>query len=426
MLQKASLTIRAHAAHRLLARMAAPGEKLARPAAPSDSLMRLGSVRDVVLARVPLEAHRALAQTCKALRRLVYSDDFAKLRKTLGFEESALLLLAGSPFYDDVAESRQKQLVCLTHNLESLGFTALDECPLNLSEFTTALSADGRLIVCGDSNFDRKLLIYDTLEHVWVRDSRYPASLPVVMYGNCTAFLDNTLVSVGGGTQGLNQPWAFAWNEQLRMWEGLPPLPTAVANSGYGVIGSRLFVVGGNTPSSNHAEHYGGPYLAYSASLQIFDAATQSWSLGPPLTQLKERFEREASAVVFEDRFYVFCQKAVDPDEDDLRGLLASSPCHVYCFDPLSNSWSELPAVPRVDSLCEVQAGVHDGRLIVAGTINDDPEMADLYEVEPSTYMYEWDDRVETWRARSLLLDDISAWPAGRLESLVSVPLRIR
>ena len=37
--------------------------------------MRLGAVRDVVLARVPIEAHRALGQTCKALRRLVYSDD---------------------------------------------------------------------------------------------------------------------------------------------------------------------------------------------------------------------------------------------------------------------------------------------------------------------------------------------------------------
>ena len=49
--------------------------------------MRLGSVRDAVLARTA-EAHRALGQTCKALRRLVYSDDFAKLRKTLGFEES--------------------------------------------------------------------------------------------------------------------------------------------------------------------------------------------------------------------------------------------------------------------------------------------------------------------------------------------------
>ena len=67
--------------------MAASGEKLARRAAPSDSLMRLGAVRDVVLARVPLADHRTLGQTCKALRRLVYSDGFARLRKTLGFEQ---------------------------------------------------------------------------------------------------------------------------------------------------------------------------------------------------------------------------------------------------------------------------------------------------------------------------------------------------
>jgi outer membrane protein assembly factor BamB len=246
------------------------------------------------------------------------------------------------------------------------------------------------------------------------------------MYGNCTAFLDNTLVAMAGGTQGLNEPWAFAWNKQLRMWEHLPPLPTAVANPGYGVIGSRLFAVGGYTSDRSQPESYGGPYSGYSARLQIFDAARQSWSLGPPLTQLKERFERPRHAVAYEDRFYVFCQKAGDPDVDDLRSLLASSPCHVYCFDPLSNLWSELPAVPTADSLCDLRAGVHDGRLIVVGTINDDPENTDLYEVEPSTYMYEWDDRAETWRAKSLLLDDISAWPAGRLESLVSVPLRIR
>ena len=62
--------------------------------------MRLGSVRDVVLARVPLADHRALGLTCKALRRLVYSDDFAKLRKTVGCEECGLLLLAGSACFD--------------------------------------------------------------------------------------------------------------------------------------------------------------------------------------------------------------------------------------------------------------------------------------------------------------------------------------
>ena len=85
----------------------------------------------------------------------MYSDDFAKLRKTLGCEECGLLLLAGSPFIDDddeVPEGRQKTFVCLTHNLESLGFAALDHCPIVHDEFQTALSTDGMLVVCGDAN----------------------------------------------------------------------------------------------------------------------------------------------------------------------------------------------------------------------------------------------------------------------------------
>ena len=56
---------------------------------------------------------------------------------------------------------------------------------------------------------------------------------------------------------------------------------------------------------------------------------------------------------------------------------------------------------------------------------NFDPENAGFFEAEPSTYMYEWDDRAETWKEQPLLLD-VHAWPAGRLASLVSVPLRVR
>ncbi|CAH0365343.1 unnamed protein product [Pelagomonas calceolata] len=408
--------------------MAASGETL--PAAPSDSLMRLGSVRDVVLARVPIEAHRALAQTCKALRRLVYSDDFAKLRKTLGFEEYGLLLLAGRIYEDGGAMvERGKQFVCLTHNLESLGFAAQTDCPLDLDEFTTALSTEGRLFVCGDANHDRKLLIYDTRKHEWVRDPRYPASIPVVMYGQCTAFLDNTLVVVAGGTNAVGRPWGFSWDEQLRMWQSLPPVPTVVAHASYGVIGSCLFVVGGYSRGGAHAEQYGGVMVpgatmgrmsSYTARLQIFDMTTRTWSLGPPLDALKDRMEEPTTAAVFHRRLYVFCQRAMDscPDAE-----LCAQPYHVYCFDPNSNSWSELPALP-VGSHSELAACVHDGRLVVAGTVNYDPEP--FHEINPpATYHYEWDDGAEMWKERPLLIDD-GAWPRGKLGSLVSVPLRIR
>ena len=386
--------------------------------------MRLGAVRDVVLARVPLEAHRALGQTCKVLRRLVYSDDFAKLRKTLGCEEYGLLLLAGLAYSPDVD---QNSFVCLTHNLESLGFRPPETIPSGLDEFTTALSADGRLFVCGDANFDRKVLVYDTRKHEWVRDPRYPASLPVIMYGQCTAFLDDTLVVVAGGTNAEARPWGFSWDEQLRMWQSLPPVPTVVAHPSYGVIGSCLFVVGGYSSDGAHSEHYGGVLFPgatssmshYTARLQIFDMTTRTWSLGPPLDALKDRLEEPRSAAVFHGRLYVFCQRAMDSCPwTELR----AQPYHAYCFDPNSNSWSELPALP-VGSDSELAACVHDGRLVVVGTNHLD---ADYNEINPpATYHYEWDDGAEMWKERPLLIDD-GAWPRGKLGSLVSVPLRLR
>ena len=287
----------------------ASGDKAAR--CSSDSLMRLGSVRDVVLARVPLADHRTLGYTCKALRRLVHSDDFAKLRKTLGFEECGLLLLGGRDYDPGVDK---KSLLCLTHDLVSLGFRPTETNPCELDEFATALSTEGQLVLCGDARWDRSVLIYDTREHAWVQDSRFPDKLPINMYGQCTAFLGNILVVVAGGTDEiLAKPWGFSWDEQLRMWQSLPPAPTAVGHPGYGVIGSRLFVVGGYTEDITHSEHYGGltmglgTMMDYSASLQIFDMSTRAWSLGPPLDALRDRLEEPISAAAHNGCLYVFC-----------------------------------------------------------------------------------------------------------------------
>ena len=409
----------------------ASGEKSAR--CSSGSLMRLPSpgLRDVVLARVPLADHRALGQTCKALRRLVNSDDFAKLRKTQGYEECGLLLLGGSVLMGD----RWKHFACLTHNLKSLGFAALAECPLDLCEFRTALSADGRLIVCGDADYDRTVLIYDMREHVWVRDSRYPASLPAAMHSQCTAFLDNTLVIVGGESRladgGSGVPLAYAWSEQLRIWEQLPPLPTAVVSPGYGVIGSSLFVVGGVCrDDAPHAEHYGGVMVPgatsmmshYSACLQIFNMTTRTWSLGAPLDALRDRLEEPQSAAVFHGRLYVFCRRVLGSGSD---AVIRACPIHGYCFDPRSNSWSELPALP-VGSGTLLAACVHDGRLVVVGTTSSMNGWFQDHEVDPPAgFHYEWDDRAETWKKQPLLLDTVDKGPYG-LGSLVSVPLRLR
>ena len=399
--------------------------------------MRIGAVRDVVLARVPLADHRTLGYTCKALRRLVYSDDFAKLRKTLGCEEFGLLALARPRA---AGEDPYHTFACLTHKLESLGFQPpeTETIPGDLDEFATALSTDGRLVVCGDASYNRNVLIYDPREYAWVQDSRFPKRLPVVMYGQCLAFLDNTLVVVGGGTMDEDKPWGFSWDEQLRIWQSLPPLPHAVTYAGYCAIGSRLFVVGGHARDEPRSDHYtvhnfGYASTDYTACLQIYDASRQSWSLGPPLAQLEERREEVISAVAYRGCVYVFSKIAhmlfghVD-DQFHMRFLgLISTQCHAYCFDPRSNSWSELPPLP-IHGLSEFKACVHAGSLVFAGTdrsiYHRSPQYRDLYDGPPSTFMYAWDERAETWKARPLVRR--LRWLDGILESLVSVPLRIR
>jgi len=47
------------------------------------------AILDVVLARVPLADHSRLSETCRALRDVVTSDDFPKLRRTLGLRDAA-------------------------------------------------------------------------------------------------------------------------------------------------------------------------------------------------------------------------------------------------------------------------------------------------------------------------------------------------
>ena len=75
-----------------------------------------------------------------------------------------------------------------------------------------------------------------------------------------------------------------------------------------------------------------------------------------------------------------------------------------------------------VGSDSDLVACVHDGRLVVAGTVEGEV-MAPL--ASTPVFYYEWDDRAETWKEQPLLHDGVSAWPYGRLASLVSVPLRI-
>ena len=396
--------------------MAAPAK---RPALGRE-LLGLGPLLEVALARVPLADHRNLGGTCKKLRRLVFGDEFARMRKTLGATEYGLLVVGSSVDFDDREEGTDAALVCPTHDLRKLGFEKSRlEAGIYIDEFTTANTSDDRIVICGDSNHELDIMIYDTRTHRWVQDRwanvhdpHLPAELPEIMYGQCTAFIDNVLVVAAGAHA---RDGTFSWDEQSQIWERLPSMPSAAHHSGYCVIGSRLFVVGGYCRDFTNSDTYKPAHLStHTTRLQIYDNTTRSWSLGPPLTALKERGERVSTAVTHNRCVYVIAQKEIDK----MTVSAASVPTHCYVYDPRAEVWSECAALSVGAAHMSLAACVHDGRLVVGGrggTMH--------YE---ETFLYELNEKSGTWRRKSMLIDDVKLWPRLGPTSLVSFPLRLR
>ena len=401
---------------------------------PAPGLDALGGLLEVALARVPLADHGRLAGTSRALRRLVHSRTLALTRKTVGCTEYGLLIFGyrGEYYDQDEEERHAPALVCPTHSLEKLGFVMPlkilppHEVPPHdedyLVEFTTAYSGDDKLVICGDGNFSRDVLVYDTKRHEFVRDDKLPDRLPVIMHGQVTAFLEGSLVVAAGGTQGPAPNWAYSWDERLQTWQTLPPIPTATSHPGYCVMGSRLYVIGGYSRDFTNLDVYqpiASPHGTWHTTrLQIFDGSTRSWSLGPPLTALKERGEvtRSAavSAVAFEGCVYVFVKR-----QGDKR--MGGSSRHVYKYDPDAEAWSESTPLPVTPS--HLVACVHNRRLVVAGVFGEEEPQG--LEMRPRvTFMYALHDR--TWRHVPTRNGHEVLWPRGGLLSLVPFPLRLR
>ena len=83
-------------------------------------LLSLGSLLGLALVRVPAADHRSLGEACRTLRRIVLGDDFARLRETVGAAEHGLLLMFGE---------LGDRLLCLTHDLPTLGFALPELVP---------------------------------------------------------------------------------------------------------------------------------------------------------------------------------------------------------------------------------------------------------------------------------------------------------
>ena len=366
------------------------------------------------LARTRLTDHCALAATCKRVRRLILGKALSVVRDRDGWTEYGIFALARtSDDGDDNTDvpSESLQFCCLSHkfdsNRDNIGPDGVPQAHLEFWSPTATVSEEGLLVVAGNwddekglrafsgsGEIGREVGVFDSRLMCWLsrpmlRARRLPEQLPERVSSTCIAFVQGRLVVAGGqsakrrpGNEAHYQPLlsssnCFAWDGSAALWEQLPPMPVPTEEAAYGVIGSRLYVVGGSSVCvERHPPGYRMP------SLQILDMETRSWTKGPELDALHvisrqsarefgNGHTREWSACGWRGRLYVVgCEPGYAHDEEEW-GMHEGDDWYnetteVYCFDPATNSWSTLPplrfAMREGAGLC-----VHNGRLVVFG-----------------------------------------------------------
>ena len=188
-------------------------------------------------------------------------------------------------------------------------------------------------------NETNQILVVDASSRRWKR-----FALPLDQRGHCMEWHAGLLYVAGGivpGLAGGEGPLSYldslrAYNEATGSWEDLPPMPHAMAPYASGVIGNRLFIAGGECQSEG----------VLSTTLLIYDIATRTWELGPPLPVDPDRREIPSRGVVVDEKLFVL--------------LFSSRSMLVY--DPHSESWAEEAAPPNRDIWAH--SCVHNGRLV--------------------------------------------------------------
>ncbi|PZW02296.1 Serine protease, subtilisin family [Micromonospora phaseoli] len=223
-------------------------------------------------------------------------------------------------------------------------------------------------------------------DDAWAQIARLPASI----YDNAAAWLDGKVYSVGGGGSTGNERKAWAYDPDADAWTALPDLPTVRSKPTAAAIDGKLYVIGGWSSSGTNA------------TVDVFDPAAGTWSTLPGVTNPTP--VAAAGAAVLGGKVYLVggCADSTCTDTDRLvvfdaaTGAFSTGAAYphpvswlscggigaaVYCagglgsteytdayrYDPASDSWSPLPAMPL--DLWGSQYTAAGGLLVLAGGV---------------------------------------------------------
>lgn len=241
-----------------------------------------------------------------------------------------------------------------------------------------AVVAGGALFLVGgleSSRFGERfdsvgsLYRYDPVSNALVLESRLPRRLDHVL----AVGRGDSMYVVGGFEDGI--PTSEVWRYDLgdRTWTSLAPLATPRGGLGGGIVGDKLYAIGGSGAYAR-PDTRDGTSAGY-ASVEVYDFAADRWSPGPPMPTPRHHV---ASAVAG-GRLYVVGGRA--PRDTSLSAAER--------FDPATGRWEKLPPLPLgAGSLAGTSA---EGHVIVVGggdEVND--------WVTPATWTF--DTRSRRWR----------------------------
>ncbi|MFE0631820.1 carboxypeptidase regulatory-like domain-containing protein [Streptomyces sp. NPDC058864] len=181
--------------------------------------------------------------------------------------------------------------------------------------------------------------------------------LPVPVMDNAVETDRGRLYSALGSDGPTPTADLYVYDPAVGTWTRGAPAPEPRQATAHGIIGGRLYTVGG-----------WGPQETVSSTLQVYDTVRNTWAKGPAVPE----GHYGAAGAVLDGRLYVV-------------GGCTNTDCAgtVYVFDPASGRWTRAADYPQ--SIGWTSCGAISGRLYCAGGTHEYVETSAAYVYDPAS-----------------------------------------
>ncbi|HZK81225.1 MAG TPA: kelch repeat-containing protein [Humisphaera sp.] len=165
-----------------------------------------------------------------------------------------------------------------------------------------------------------------------------------------------------GGLRGLYPGTAttdvWDYNTQTNVWKRLPSLPEPLSAGSSALVNGQLHYFGGNIGQRRDVDETLHFVLDLNALAKTGKA---TWQTAAPLPEIRDH----AGAAVVNGKIYLLGGEV----GHDTYHLQQS---HSFCYDPATNTWTQIADMPIPRSHTEASTFVDNGKIIVAGGQADD------------------------------------------------------